>query len=183
VANVSLVARAARGDRTAFDVLVEASIDRLYAVARLILRDADLSEDAVQEALVHCWQRLPTLRDSANFDAWLYRLVVNAAIDESRDRRRFRTAVTELPVRWLGTDPSVELAERDRLARGFERLRVEHRVVLVLHYYVGMTTTEIGSVLGIPGGTAKSRLHYAIEAMRAGLEADARAASTKLGNS
>jgi RNA polymerase sigma-70 factor, ECF subfamily len=182
VANVSLVARAARGDRSAFDVLVEASIDRLYAVARLILRDTDLSEDAVQEALVRCWQRLPTLRNPAHFDTWLYRLVVNAAMDESRQRRRFRTSITALPLPVPGADPSVELAARDQLARGFERLGVEQRVAIVLHYYVGMTTTEMGEVLGIPGGTAKSRLHYAIQAMRAALAAEARASSAKAAN-
>ena len=182
MANASLVARAARGDRSAFDVLVEASIDRLYAVAQLILRDADLSEDAVQEALVRCWQRLPTLRDPAHFDTWLYRLVVNAAIDESRHRRRFRTSVTELPVAFPAADLSVELADRDQLARAFVHLRVEQRVAIVLHYYVGMTTAEMGDVLGIPGGTAKSRLHYAIQAMRAALAAEARGPSATTAN-
>ena len=65
-----LVARAKGGDREAFDLLAAAIVDRLYAIARLILRDADRAEDAVQEALVHCWRDLPSLRDPDRFEAW-----------------------------------------------------------------------------------------------------------------
>ena len=85
---VDLVERAARGDRDAFDLLVSDAVDRLYAMARLILRDADLAEDAVQEALIHCWRELPRLRDPERFEAWLRRMVVNACYDEGRKTRR-----------------------------------------------------------------------------------------------
>ena len=72
-----LVRQAKRGDREAFTVLATGAVDRLYAIARLVLRDADLAEDAAQDALVRAWRDLPTLRDVERFDAWLYRLVVN----------------------------------------------------------------------------------------------------------
>ena len=71
-----LVDRARRGDREAFGVLAGGAVDRLYGIARLILRDAELAEDATQEALVRAWRDLPTLRDVERFDAWLYRLIV-----------------------------------------------------------------------------------------------------------
>ena len=79
VRETELVERAARGDQQAFDLLVSDVIDRLYALARLILRDTDLAEDAVQEALIRCWRELPRLRDPTSFDTWLNRVLVNAA--------------------------------------------------------------------------------------------------------
>ena len=77
-----LIERARQGDREAFGQLAALEIDRLHAIARLILRDAYLAEDAVQEALIRCWRQLPKLRDVATFDGWLYRILVRAAADE-----------------------------------------------------------------------------------------------------
>jgi RNA polymerase sigma factor (sigma-70 family) len=174
---VELVARAQRGDREAFDVLITGSLDRLYAVARLILRDADLAEDATQEALVRCWRELPKLRDAAKFDAWLRRLLVNASTDLFRGNRRLQARVRLLRPDPPGEDPAARLADRDQVRRGFERLGIEHRTILVLHHYLGLSPGEAASVLGIPVGTVGSRLHYATDAMRAALEADARNSS------
>lgn len=175
----AIVAQAARGDRDAFDVLVEGSIDRLYAVARLIVRDMDLAEDAVQEALIRSWQRLPSLRDPDRFDAWIHRLVVNAAIDQFRARRSFQASIAVIAIEPAAADGSGHLADRDQIGRAFGRLRVEQRAVLVLHHYLGLSTAELADALGVPAGTAKSRLHYATEAMRAALEADARTAKAE----
>jgi RNA polymerase sigma-70 factor, ECF subfamily len=172
-----LVARAQKGDREAFDVLITGTFDRLHAVARLILRDTDLAEDATQEALVRCWRELPRLRDADKFDAWLRRLLVNAVTDEFRQNRRLRASVSLLRPDPHGDDPAAWLADRDQVRRGFERLGVEHRTILVLHHYLGLSTGEAAGVLGIPAGTAGSRLHYATAAMRAALEADARGSS------
>ena len=90
-----LVEAASRGDHEAFEVLATSAGDRLYAVARLILRAADLAEDAVQEALVRAWQQLPSLRDPDRFDAWLHRLVVNACADQGRQLRRWSQQVRQ----------------------------------------------------------------------------------------
>src|SRR3954466_8872495 len=92
-----LVERASRGDRDPFDLPTSDAIDRLYAMARLIVRDADLAEDAVQEALIHCWRELPRLRSCPRFDAWLHRLLVNAATDQYRRRRRYGAGVALIP--------------------------------------------------------------------------------------
>ena len=169
-----LVEAASRGDHEAFEVLATSAGDRLYAIARLILRASDLAEDAVQEALVRAWQQLPSLRDPDRFDAWLHRLVVNACADQGRQLRRWSQQVRTIPFEASVGDDTGSVADRDQLERGFNRLKPEHRAVVVLHYYSGLSAAEIAHTLGIPEGTARSRLHYATEAMRAALQADAR---------
>jgi RNA polymerase sigma-70 factor, ECF subfamily len=169
-----LVEAARRGDHEAFEVLATSAGDRLYAVAFLILRAADLAEDAVQEALVRAWKQLPSLRDPDRFDAWLHRLVVNACADQGRQLRRWSQQVRPLARDTSTSDHSDSVADRDQLERGFSRLKPEQRAVLVLHYYNGFSAAEIAGILGIPEGTSRSRLHYSTEAMRAALQADAR---------
>jgi RNA polymerase sigma-70 factor (ECF subfamily) len=171
-----LVDRAKRGDREAFSVLAGGAVDRLYGIARHILRDPQLAEDATQDALVRAWRDLPTLRDVERFDAWLYRLTVRACTDVGRQRRRWRAEVAALRAEPSEADRASDIADRDLVERGLRRLTDGQRAVLTLTFYVGMSPTEIADVLDIPTGTAKSRLHYAIEALRAAIEADERAA-------
>lgn len=172
-----LVEAARAGDHEAFEVLASGSADRLYAIARLILRDVDLAQDAVQEAYVHAWRHLPGLRDPERFDAWLHRLVVNACMDALRSRKRLRANVHLIEVDLPHADGATDVADRDQLERGFRRLRPEQRAVVVLRYYLGLSIPEVSMTLQIPLGTAKSRLHYAMEALRAAVEADARPAA------
>ena len=176
-----LVEQARRGDREAFSVLAGMAVDRLYGIARLVLRDAELAEDATQEALVRAWRDLPSLRDVERFDAWLYRLIVRACADVGRHRRRWRAEVTVLHSEPAEPDRTSELADRDQLERGLNRLTDAQRTILILNFYVGMSPRETADALDIPLGTAKSRLHYAIEALRAAIEADQRAAPQVLG--
>jgi RNA polymerase sigma-70 factor, ECF subfamily len=170
-----LVDRARRGDREAFSVLAAGAVDRLHAIARLVLRDTELAQDATQEALVRAWRDLPTLRDVERFDAWLYRLIVRSCADIGRHRRRWRAEVTILPIDPAEPDRSTDLADRDLIERGMRRLTVPQQTILVLTFYVGLTPTEAADALEIPVGTAKSRLHYAIEALRVAIAADERA--------
>ena len=174
-----LVLRAREGDRDAFDLLMTAVVDHLFRIARLILRDVDRAEDAVQEALVKCWRDLPGLRDPDRFDAWLNRLLLNSVTDEARRRGRFAATISILRVEPAEQDSASALADRDELARVFDRLSLEHRTIVVLHHYLGFTLEEAASTIGIPVGTAKSRLHYATDALRAALDADARIASAR----
>jgi RNA polymerase sigma-70 factor (ECF subfamily) len=178
-----LVEAAKRGDHDAFEALATAASGRLYAIARLILRDTYLAEDAVQETLVHIWRSLPTLRDPGRFDAWSYRLIVNACADVGRQRRRLSAEVRMIGPETYGSDSSSRAADRDQLERGFRRLRPEQRAVLVLHYYVGLPARDVAAILGLPVGTTKSRIHYATEIMRSVLDADARAPITIDGRS
>lgn len=169
-----LVDRARRGDREAFGVLAGGAVDRLYRIARLILRDTELAEDATQDALVRAWRDLPTLRDVERFDAWLYRLIVRSCADVARHRKRYRAEITLLRSEPAEPDRASDLADRDQLERGLRRLSEAQRTILVMNFYLGMSPTETADALEIPVGTAKSRLHYAIEALRAALAADER---------
>ena len=170
----ALVARARSGDRQAFDLLAGAHVDRLYAIARLVLRDTDRAEDAVQETLVRCWRDLRALREITKFDAWLRRLLMRAITDEFRRGRRHRASIVVLRLEPSTQDASSDVLIREQLDTGFRRLSVEHRAIVVLRLYLGLSIEESARTLGIPVGTAKSRLHYATEAMRLALEADAR---------
>jgi RNA polymerase sigma-70 factor (ECF subfamily) len=175
----TLVERARQGDHAAFAILAEASTDRLYGVATLILRDPDRAQDAVQEALISAWRDVRALRDPDAWDAWIHRLVVRACYREADRHRRRRLIVDTFdPTPPSIGDASADLADRDEIERGFRRLTVEQRAILVLHFHGGLSAAETGDVLGIPEGTAKSRLNRALHAMRAALEADAR--STQL---
>jgi RNA polymerase sigma-70 factor (ECF subfamily) len=173
-----LVEQAQNGDREAFAILARTHGDRLMAIAQRILRDVGRAEDAVQQTLVIAWRELPGLRDPDRFDAWLQRLLVNASYAEARRVRSWNANVRILPVDGpAGLDESLSLDNRDRLDRGFRRLSPDLRAILVFTHYMGLTPTEISGRLGIPVGTARSRLHYAHRAMRAAIEADERPAS------
>lgn len=169
-----LVHRARSGDREAFSVLAGAAVDRMYALARLILRDADLAQDATQEALVRAWRDLPSLREVERFDAWLHRVVVRACSDTRKARRRWQAELTVVRSEPSERDRSGELADRDELERALRRLSDSQRTVLVLTFYLGYAPADVADALDIPVGTAKSRLHYALEALRSALAADAR---------
>lgn len=168
------VERAMAGDHDAFAALAAANVDRLYGLARLILRDVDRAEDATQETLVRMWRELPRLRDPDRFGSWLRRLLINACHDEGRRVRRRAEVVLLADYGPSIADGSAGVVDRDRLDRGFRRLPIEQRVVIVLNHLEGLTHAEIAATLDLPLGTVKSRLRYAMEGMRAALEADDR---------
>ena len=162
-----LIERARDGEHDAFAELLDARLARLDAAARLILRDAELARDAVQEAIIRAWRDLPGLREPDRFDAWLHRLLVNTCLDLVR-RRKHRVIEVEL----LSTDHvaphdvASSLADRQVIDEALTRLSPDHRAVVALVYLLGMPVPEVARALGIPVGTAKSRLHYALAAMR-----------------
>jgi RNA polymerase sigma factor (sigma-70 family) len=169
-----IVELAMRGDREAFGVLVIQTSDRMYAIATRILRDVHLAEDALQGAFIAAWRQLPSLRDPDRFEAWVRRLVVHACYAEARRRRSWATNVRVLPADGpAGPDELISVTDRDALDRAFRRLTVEQRAVFVLHHHVGLPLVEIAETLGVPSGTARSRLHYATRTLRAAIEADA----------
>lgn len=169
----ALLDAAAGGDRDAFAALAAPRLDRLFATAVLILRDRGRAEDAVQEALVRAWKDLRSLRDHRRLDAWLRRLLVNACRDESRRGRRHESNIRLLPDHDRPTaDSSNELADRDAIDRGLRQLSREHRAVIVHHYYLGLSLSEIADALDIPVGTTKSRLHHARMALREAIGSD-----------
>jgi RNA polymerase sigma-70 factor, ECF subfamily len=173
--HIDLVTRAQHGDEEAFATLAIAVGDRLHAVAHRILRDLDLAEDATQQALLAIWRDLPQLRDPARFDAWSYRLLVRACYAEGRKERQWTPHLRLLPSHEpMQADGSNAVVDRDQLERGFRRLSIEHRAVVVLHHYLDWPLDRVAEALGIPAGTARSRLHHAMRGLRAALDADAR---------
>ena len=170
-----LIEAARNGDRAAYVDLIRVRQDHLFATAQRVLRDIDRAEDALQDALVIAWRDLRGLRDPDRFDAWLNRVLVNVCISQAARERRRTSNLRVLPVEGpAAPDELVSVADRDLLDRGFRRLAPDQRAILVLHHYLGYAPTEIAETLGIPPGTARSRLFNAHRAMRAALEADAR---------
>lgn len=174
-----LVDQSQQGDEEAFDALARMVGDRCMAIASRILRDSDLAEDAVQASLIVAWRELRTLRDPDRFEPWLHRILTNECYAEARRRSRWTAQIRLLPLdAQLETGGILTVDDRDQLERAFRRLTLEQRAVLVFHHYIGLPLPEVADRLGIPLGTAKSRLHHATAALRASLEADARSTST-----
>lgn len=167
----ALVEQAQSGDRDAFAAIVHEVSDPLFALAYRILRDASLAQDAYQNALIAVWRQLPNLRDPDRFDAWVYRIVIHACYAESRRRTRWTTAIRVLEIEGArARDNSGAVVDRDELEHGFRMLPIDQRAVFVLHHHIGLSLVEIATTLGIPAGTARSRLHYATRSLRLALE-------------
>ena len=171
-----LVIRAQGGDVEAFSTLTAGRTGRLLAAARLILRQDDRAADAVQDALLQAWLDLKGLRDPDRFDAWLHRLLVRACYRHAGRHRQREVAEIDLAVALEPTthDLDRDIAIRDQLDRAFRRLSAEHRTIIVLRHYLGLSQAETAAALDIPLGTVQSRLDRATRAMRASLEADER---------
>jgi RNA polymerase sigma-70 factor (ECF subfamily) len=177
-----LVELAKRGDQDAFATLAGAAVARLDAAARLILRDPELARDAVQDGLLRAWRHLPGLRDADRFDGWLRALVVHSCMDIIRRRGRRAIEVELTPIHEpAGTDIATLIVDRDQLDAALRRLEPEWRAIVVMHYFLGMPLPEVARSLGIPLGTAKSRLHRSLGVMRVAIDDEPAAAAPLAG--
>lgn len=172
--DTSLVIRAQHGDRGAFGALVEQVGGRLHAIAYSILRDRELAKDVTQQALLDAWRELPALREPERFEAWTCRILVRRCGREAHRLGRWLPSLIGPADEPVAPDEFAVLVDRDQLERGFRRLNVDQRAVLVLGYYLDMPLAQVADVLGVPLGTVSSRLHRALGIMRAALEADLR---------
>jgi RNA polymerase sigma factor (sigma-70 family) len=176
--DAELVVRAQRGDAAAFALVVERIAARSLVIARRILGDPDLAQDATQRALVRIWQGLPKLRDVERFESWSYRVLLRACYAEGRKHRDWASKLPLLATGEAQTDDDVgTIVDRDQLERGLRRLSSDHRTVVVLRFFLDLPLDRVAEVLEIPVGTARSRLHHAIRALRATLDADLRPAA------
>jgi len=176
--DTDLVVKAQHGDKGAFAELAAGIADQYLAVARRILRDLSLAEDATQQALLSIWQKLPQLREPERFEAWSYRILVNACYTEGRNHRRWAPNLRVLPPNEpVAADDFRSVIDRDQLESGFRSLSMDHRTVVVLRHYLDLPIEQVAEILGIPAGTANSRLHYAMRGMRAALDAETRSVS------
>ena len=160
------------GRDQAFTVFIGPRLDRAYGLAWHLLGHAADAEDACQEALLAAWSAWPRLRDPARFDAWFDRILVNTCIEHLR--RHARRPQSTLP-------EDADIADRDALAgplamdaigRALGRLTPDHRAVVVLRFWADLSTDAIAERLGVPGGTVRSRLHYALDALRIELDSE-----------
>lgn len=162
----ALVLAAQHGEQAAFSELVRRHQRRAYAVARAIVINHEDAEDAVQEAFLHAYRAINRFLPDQAFGAWLHRIVANAALDATR-RRKVRDA-DELPetVASPFKDPAEKSELRQRLTDALNTLPQRQRAVIVLHDVEGYKHAEIGKMLDIPEGTARSDLHYARSQLR-----------------
>jgi RNA polymerase sigma-70 factor (ECF subfamily) len=176
-----LVERAQAGDRVAFEALIEDRVWRLLRLASsILLHDAD-ARDAVQESCLRAWVELPKLRDRDQFEAWLWRIVINAC--RSSLRRRGRVSIREIAIDEDAdgrqfSDPTPGIAEAaseiDVIRRAFRRLDPDRRTILILHHVEERSVANIADLLAIPEGTAKWRLYAARRALARALEVERR---------
>ena len=167
-----VVERAHSGDQDAFADLVHQISDTLLGVARRILRDPVLAEDVLQNALLTIWRKLPHLRDADRFEGWAFRILVHACYADAPRNRRWTSVIRVLPADVVSDVDDIQMiTDRDELEQAFRRLPLDQRAVFVLHHHVGLPLVAVAEMLGIPDGTARSRLHYATRALRAAFEA------------
>jgi RNA polymerase sigma-70 factor (ECF subfamily) len=146
-------------------------LDRAYRLAGFILADAREAEDATQDALARAWRQRRSLRDLERAQAWFDRILVNVCRDRLRQRRpRVRWADVDEGLPSPAADPFAALLARDAVLRGMSGLPVDQRIVVLLRFWADLPVDAIAERLGVPAGTVKSRLHYAMRGMRAALE-------------
>jgi len=181
-AHVHLVQRARTGDTAAFEVLVGSWLEPAFRIASAILGNEADARDATQDAFLAAWRRLRQLRDPERFDGWLYRILVNSCRGLRRGRRRVAEREIPMSALWEGLEPADDLAARtderaasqDAIERAWFRLSVAERTIIALHHLEHRPVAEIAAVLGIPTGTAKSRLFHARRSLDQALEAERR---------
>lgn len=169
--NSGLVAAAVAGDRDAFRRLVEPDLPAALGTARIVTRSEADAADAVQDALLSAWKGLASLRDHDAFRPWFRRQVVRAALRTVERRGGSIELVADIPAPVDDLDREID---RRVLERAFDALAPKDRLLLTLHHFWSLPIDETAAHLGIPAGTVKSRVHYAMERLRAAFAAEER---------
>lgn len=157
---------------SAFVRLVRPELPGAYRLAGFLLRDAVDAEDATQDALEKAWQAWPKLRETDRFGAWFDRIVVNVCRDRLRHRRGLRVLELddEMAIPPHARDPFRDALARDEVGRLVRTLPPDQQVVVALRFWRDLPLEEIAQRLDLPLGTVKSRLHYAMRALRKDLD-------------
>jgi len=166
-----LVWRLRRRDHDACRELIERHHHRVYGYLRRLGADPALAEDLTQECYARAWQRIDSLRQAASLRSWLLTIARNELLQHARGRDP-EPVELEAAAPMAGARPSPETeaaaAQRDeRLHQSVRRLDPDLREAIVLHYFQDLSFREVGAVLGLPSGTAKSRINRALERLRA----------------
>lgn len=141
-----------------------------YRLATLILSDREEAEDATQEAIARAWSSWETLRDTNRFDAWFDRILVNVCRNRLRHVRTIHVVALDDAHEMPAADSHGATIARLTLEPAFARLSPEQRIIVVLRFWRDLPVEEIAERLALPAGTVKSRLHYALKALRAAIE-------------
>jgi RNA polymerase sigma-70 factor (ECF subfamily) len=165
---------------TALAILVEKHKRLVYRIAIQITRNHEDADDVMQDTFLKVYESIHSFRKEATFETWLYRIVVNHAMNVVKRRKRRRetslSATSEMEIRPdlrrtadLANNPQLN-AEKDELQKwvtqAVDSLPVKHRTVVILHEFEGLTHSEIASILNCSEGTVRSRLHYARKRLR-----------------
>jgi RNA polymerase sigma-70 factor (ECF subfamily) len=171
-----LIVHAQQGDRKAFGELVRCHREMVVNVVYRMCGDANLAEDAAQEAFIRAWKYLPNYQPRSPFRNWVYRIAANVALDTlRRERETVDLDVEMLPLisSDIGPEETMERVERgERVREAVLALPTSSRAVLVLREYEGLSYREIADTLSIPIGTVMSRLNYARNQLRKSLAPD-----------
>ena len=168
-----LVTAARRGDRDAFRSLVEPHLAVALGASTILTGSAADGADAVQEALLSAWRGLDSLREPDAFPAWFRRHVIRAASRTNRTRHRSRVVELDLSLP-AAVDDLDRVVQGRTLGRAFDRLDDADRLLLTLHHIWDLPIAESAEILRVPEGTVKSRVHYAMQRLRAGFDAEDR---------
>ncbi|MBE7380227.1 MAG: sigma-70 family RNA polymerase sigma factor [Leptolyngbya sp. SIO1E4] len=172
--DAELIQQCLRGQSTAFRALYRRYQGRVRATLHQLC-GPDVLDDLVQEVFLRAWKGLPRFRQSAQFSTWLYRITWNVATDCRRHQGKVRSHHQSLSALETRTSDSVNLNQlhyQDLVQRGLQALSLDHRAVLILHDLEDLPQQTVASILDIPLGTVKSRLHHARAAMRQFLQQD-----------
>ena len=168
-----LVTRALQGDEKAFGDIVDQYSALMLRTATMIVMDRDIAEDVVQDAFIQAWHHLPDLREAGALRPWLMRIVVNQCISFKRRLAR-TTAFVRQSLSEQEIDLTAQIADHHKgrlerdwdLAQAIDELPTKQRVVIVLHYYNGMTLPEMAKVLQTSENTLKKRIQAALNNLR-----------------
>jgi RNA polymerase sigma-70 factor (ECF subfamily) len=170
----ALIRRCQRGDTLAIEVLICRYQHYVYRLCYLVMRNEQDAEDMTQETFIRAFRALPRfeIRQGTSFEAWLYRIAVNAC--RSRMRRKwYQVLPWPEPAPQMVAEPEeqperqmLQGEQRDRILNAIDCLGEKHRLVVILRYYAGLTNEEIARALDIPSGTVRSRLHIARQRLR-----------------
>jgi RNA polymerase sigma-70 factor (ECF subfamily) len=158
-----LVAKAKAGDRNALDAMLRPLFQPAYRLAFFMLRDREAAEDAVQDAALKTWRKLPELRPGAELRPWFIGFVAN----ECRNARRSRwQRVLRLGDRDDLEAPAPTWVSNPDLLRALNRLPYRDRLLVVLHFYLDLTVEEMAVATGARPSTTRSRLYRAVKRLR-----------------
>lgn len=162
-----LVARARAGDRVALDLILRPLLQPAYHLAYVMLRDREAAEDAVQDAALKTWRKLSQIRPGTDLKPWFFGFVAN----ECRNARRSRwRAVLRLGERDDIEAPDPTWVSDPDLLRALARLPDRDRLLVMLHFYLGMSVEEVAAVTGSRSAATRSRLYRAVKRLRPQLD-------------